>query len=229
MDSKLKIGTSALLCALGLSLGQAANAAVSYGDYIGTTVTFADVVEASGDPIEDPEPLYGAPTVSGDTLDFNPTAGFAADAPPTDTTDGALTFTLESNTASPIAETMVISESGTFEFTGVGAGELVVARLLVQVFDLTGTLLATDQQFYLNSYTGSAGETGTWSLTSSIDLTPFDATAVNVVVNNVLQTTGIGPAEVIIAKTDFDIDVPEPASAALLGGLGLLALRRRSA
>jgi hypothetical protein len=66
-------------------------ASINYGNFSGTTVNYIAVTEASnsGDAV----PLFGPPTVSGDSLDFNP-VGFNANSSNggADITDGNLTF-----------------------------------------------------------------------------------------------------------------------------------------
>src|SRR5262245_6656687 len=62
-------------------------ASINYGDFNGDNVKFLDVTESSDDPL----PLYGAPTVSGDSLSFSPQQFFAKSqfgVPVNDTTDG---------------------------------------------------------------------------------------------------------------------------------------------
>ncbi|MEM9752076.1 MAG: hypothetical protein AAF916_01685 [Planctomycetota bacterium] len=220
------IGVFAVSVSCGL-IGFSASADIIYpGPFGGTNVTYTDVVEATGNPLEDPEPLFGAPTiVSGDLLDFDPTPAFLADAPPTDTTDGALSFIATANTGT-LTE-LVISESGTYAFTGVDNDELVAATLLVRVSDpVTNAELLTDQIVFSQQYDTAPSQVGVWSQSLTLDLTPFAASSVEVQVNNILQTTGVGPGTAVISKTDFNV-TPEPAAASLLAGLGLALLRRR--
>lgn len=77
-----------LLLAVASQLSLAAP--INYGSHMGATVTYVDVTEESA---TDPTPLYGAPTVTGDSIDFNP-IGFDANSSGggTDVTDGQLTF-----------------------------------------------------------------------------------------------------------------------------------------
>ena len=68
MSNHLIAGAAGLSVAM--LLGTAASASVTYaGPFVGSTVTYTDVIEGSANPIEDPEPLYGAPTgITGDVL-----------------------------------------------------------------------------------------------------------------------------------------------------------------
>src|SRR5215510_6970817 len=49
-------------------------ASINYGSFPGATVMYTDVTESS---VTDPVPLFGAPVVSGDSIDFTP-VNFAA-------------------------------------------------------------------------------------------------------------------------------------------------------
>ena len=60
----------------------ASAAPISYGDFIGTSVQYLDVIETANSP-DDDEPLYGTPQLIGNTLDSDP-RGFLAQ-----TTSGA--------------------------------------------------------------------------------------------------------------------------------------------
>ena len=98
----------AAILALGLlgvcPMASATAAAINYGDFLGTTVTFYQVTEDSG---TDPTPLFGAPTLSGDALSFNPpsfNASSQLQTPPLDFTDGTLTTTIMANQGQSIEE-----------------------------------------------------------------------------------------------------------------------------
>jgi hypothetical protein len=91
-------------------------ASINYGDFTGDAVMFTDVTESSGDPL----PLYGAPTLVGDSLFFSPQQFFAEsvnNVPPNDVTDGQLTFG-----AMALADKAITSisfdEAGAFVVTG---------------------------------------------------------------------------------------------------------------
>ncbi|MEM1026591.1 MAG: hypothetical protein AAGJ38_00745 [Planctomycetota bacterium] len=230
MFNALRTGVLTTSAFVAAGITGSAVADVTYpGPFVGTTVTYTDIIEASADPAEDPEPLYGAPTgIAGDLLDFDPTDDFVADAPPTDTTDGSLSFTMTANGG--LLNELVVSESGTYSFVGPDNDELVAATLLVQVLDTqTNAVLTSQQVVFSEQYDSAPSELGTWSQSVSIDLAPFAVSSVDVVVNNILQTTGTGPGSAVITKQDFKVNTPEPAAAALLAGLGMAMLRRRSA
>jgi hypothetical protein len=84
----------------------------------GATVLYTDVSESS---LTDPVPLFGAPSVAGDSIDFNP-QGFGAFASNggVDITDGQLLFKV---TAKPTFAINAISfaEAGITTLTGLGS------------------------------------------------------------------------------------------------------------
>ncbi len=206
-------------------------AAVTYaGPFVGTDVTYTDVVESSADPIEDPEPLYGEPEVlAGNILDFDPSANaFAATSPPPDNTDGALTFVIESNTQSPIP-TLIVRESGDYQFLGsVSGGETVAATTFVQVLDIaTDAVLIQASDSFVDTFDNTPIEGGFWDNEVVINLAGIGNSAYKVIINNLLQATGSGSATASIRKKEFQVDVPEPAMFGLLAGGVLLAARRR--
>ncbi len=223
--------TLAALLAAGV-VSTTASAAVTYpGPYVGADVTYTDITEASADPVGDPEPLYGAPTgITGNNLDFDPVASaFSADAPPPDSTDGSLMFLVTSNSGATI-DTLIVSESGDYTFSGSpAAGEAVAATLLVQVLDpVTEAVLISDTTSFFEVYDSAPLETGDWSHSLTFDLSGFGMTEYKVLVDNLLQASGNGQATSLIRKKDFDINVPEPATGALaLAGLALMARRRQ--
>lgn len=89
---------------------------INYGTFVGSTVKYTNVTESSADPL----PLYGAPTLAGDSLFFSPQQ-FAAQSnnqvPPTKTVDGQLTFGAEANVGQAITS-ISFSESGAFAVSG---------------------------------------------------------------------------------------------------------------
>ena len=73
-------------------LSPASAAPINYGSHMGNTVTYVNVTEETNS--NDVQPLFGPPTVTGDSIDFNP-IGFDANATgagSVDITEGQLTF-----------------------------------------------------------------------------------------------------------------------------------------
>lgn len=93
-------------------------ASINYGNFMGATVTYIGVTEASnsGDAV----PLFGPPTVSGDSLDFNP-IGFSANSNNggVDITDGNLAFMTQAKPGFGLFN-MKIQEFGDTSMVGFG-------------------------------------------------------------------------------------------------------------
>jgi hypothetical protein len=89
---------------------------INYGDFNGNSVKFLQVTESSIKPL----PLYGAPTVSGDAISFSPQLFVAASnnqVPPSDETDGQLTFDISANPGSQVSN-IKLDEGGSFTVGG---------------------------------------------------------------------------------------------------------------
>jgi len=225
---------SASAVALAISVGSPTLAAVIYpGPFVGSDITYTDVTEASAFPLDDPEPLFGAPTVSGNTLDFNPSAGaFASSAPPPDVTDGALRFVVSSNSELDLAS-LLFTERGDFAFTGVTpGGEFVSAQLQVTVLDENEDVLVDDDVSFFELFDAPTNEIGPWALSLNIDI-PDGHDTVIVELDNVLTASSTTGNTASIRKKDFDVTfnvIPEPATAGIFGlaAFGLLTRRRRN-
>src|SRR5688500_2891128 len=73
----LAVGAGAVLILA--SVPRVATAAqINYGSHMGTHVTYVNVTEDTG--ASEPLPLFGAPTVTGNSMDFNPVGFDAASA-----------------------------------------------------------------------------------------------------------------------------------------------------
>ena len=207
---------------------------VSYGDFAGSTVIYRGVTEAA--TTGDPEPLYGQPTITGNTLDFDPTGDFSAFVPQGsvigDTTDGKLSFTIEAKPGNFITS-VSISEFGDYA--------ILAAPSSFTATSISGTLFVTvgdtvlTQGFVVNPtppYVGSSPSTP-WFATAVIDLTGLDATSVDVVLNNTLQAVTDSPGSTAsITKKDVQVSVttviPEPGTLVLASlGISLILVPRR--
>ena len=94
-----------------------------YGDFMGDTVWYRMVTETANTD-DDTEPLFGMPTVSGNTLDFDP-VGFGASASGAggnDMTDGQLTFMVEAKQGNAI-QNIKLQEAGDVTLSGFSPPE----------------------------------------------------------------------------------------------------------
>lgn len=228
--------------------------AINYGDFVGATVEFKSVTEDSG---TDPTPLFGAPTVSGDSLDFNPVSfnSFSTGAAGVDITDGTLTLMMESISGYFIDE-IKFDEAGDFTLTGLSgtAFASVTANFFLDILEVDGVGINPINIATPMVFTPSNGDfdlindgpgplvNGTWSGTLMVDIEqalidnniPYvnGATKVSVTFDNTLTTLSEAGTSAFIAKKDVGgvgITVfPEPASLGLMA-MGTFALlgRRR--
>jgi hypothetical protein len=91
-------------------------AQINYGSHMGTHVTYVNVTEDSGS--DEPLPLFGAPTVTGNSIDFNPT-GFDATSSNggSDITDSNLVFMVTAKSGSRISS-VTLNEAGDTTLAG---------------------------------------------------------------------------------------------------------------
>src|SRR5690606_14708681 len=102
---------------LGVSVSSVQAAPINYLDKVGSTAVFSGIVE---DSATDATPLYGMPTISVHTLDFNPTSfGSFASGGSADVTDGLLAFTVAANPGYGVTR-LVLSECGDYTLMGLG-------------------------------------------------------------------------------------------------------------
>src|SRR5262245_13353249 len=99
-----------------LAFGQAALATINHGNFAGTNVTFGNVSETS--TFGDPEPLFGAPSVSGNSLLFSP-PNFTA------TTSGAGGLDQTGALLQTVITATPVSTIGTVNFTEFGDATLI--------------------------------------------------------------------------------------------------------
>ncbi|MFK7896464.1 MAG: PEP-CTERM sorting domain-containing protein [Myxococcota bacterium] len=220
-----------------------------YGDFSGSTVTFEDVQDQNG--------LFGAPTVSGDSLDFSPNT-FEADCsvdpscPPNPTTvDDTLTITIQADSGSFIDD-ILLQEAGDTtlaSFLDAFAATTVTATVFIDIFEIDGVsvnnISAQAQMAFSNNGEFETTDEGTgthiWTGSLLIDLDQIiannggsgQATRVQLNLNNTLVAFAESGASARIEKKDIDglavTVVPEPGTALLMGlGLaGLASIRRR--
>lgn len=223
----------------------AAQASIMYGDFIAPDLMYQGVAESSGtDPV--PPPLFGAPEVRNNGLDFDP-MGFVSTTMggPLDITDGQLNFGIMMAPGIGITE-LVIEESGDFSFAGLGGlGTSVTAgvSVWVEVLEVDGAPVSTPTYVQAStSYSTNMDAMGMttlapWDLSLTVDLSSalgsayLGVTKAEVVIDNQLITNSEGDSLAFIAKKDFKVDpvtinIPEPASLAVLAVIGLLIRRR---
>lgn len=252
----LRLGAICAFAALACQPVMAAT--INYGDFEdyadGGIIVYQDVTEGSATSAI---PLYGAPSIDVNQLDFDP-IGFGAIAggangSPT-IVDGQLNFSFETLPGSGI-DSLLIEEGGDYSFIGSGAsvGFGIFAKLTVT--EVNGVALAPTSQFnVIGSVSNSANSPGgfvfntPWSQGLLLDLGPALAsngflagsvvTAGEVTINDTLGALAQAGSSAFIAKKDFvitpggdltpDGEIPEPSTAILVvAGLLRAGFRRR--
>lgn len=242
--SKVIIAANAL-AVIGLSLSAHTAEAASYGNFNDgpNRVSFLNVADING--------LFGAPTVSANSLDFSP-MGFEADCsvspgcPPTPhTVSDTLTLQIQASNQDFIGE-IILREAGDTtlaSFLDAFAATTVSADVFVDVLELNGNSinnLNLNTQMVFNSggtYTTVGEGTGThlWNGFLKLDIDALiasagltgNATLVQISLSNTLTAFADSGASARIEKKDIDglaiTVVPEPGTV-LLMGLGLAGL-----
>jgi hypothetical protein len=226
----------AYICALVALSSPSFAAPIFYGDFVGSTVQFFGVTEDSG---TDATPLFGAPVVAGDTLDFNPKSfnSFSTGAAGNDITDGTLTFFVQSLPGFSI-KTLKLSEQGDVTLSGFGNNKTFAAAYasifvdilaidgnLIDPISLFGSMVVTPSggtfelladggggPLYKTIWTGSK----TFDIAAAIASLPIvpelGVTAISVTLDNTLVTLSQEGTSAFIAKKDakgVSISVPE--------------------
>lgn len=238
-------------CALTVLAATAADAApINYGDFVATSVMYLDVTESSA---TDDTPMFGPPTVTADTLDFDP-FGFAATANngDIDLTDGQLNYTLMALPGAGV-RSMLLRESGDYSLMGNGTDATLISAGVsarVDILEVDGVALDEPIGVFVSTQfsadlVANPGMVQPWKLSLLVDFASalfardirFDlgVTKAEVVIDNQLLAISEPGTAAFIAKKDFKLlpeiegdPIPEPASLALLtlGGLLLRHPRR---
>lgn len=204
-------------------------APINHGNFSGDTVDYLDVTEdtSTGDPL----PLFGVPTVSGDSLDFNP-VGFSANssgggAP--DQTDGQLSMMIQAK-AGKVINSLLFSEAGDTSLARAlgtldDAVTSVTADIFIDILETTlgpitpinvpGAMTFTPSNGdYQLSVDGAGNPTfnTAWTGSAFFDLDAVllangvlgEVTKVNVNIDNSLTASSAANSSAFIAKKDFD-------------------------
>lgn len=238
------------MMALALSApGLVKAAPINYGDHAGTDVWFRQVTENS---LTDPGPLYGAPTVSANTIDFSP-LGFASFSQngTLDSTDGALTLGIEAKTGHSIPF-IQITEGGSYSFNGFpnsSAAASVTGSIFFDIFEVDGVAIPAgpntqNVSALLMVSTGSGPQGGAyamgvdpstalWHGNLNFDLNAYltakgisytqGVTKMQVTLNNNLRTLASQGASALINKSDFDVTITVPEPSGLVAATIALA------
>jgi hypothetical protein len=226
MATRARLSLPSILCLLLVAgVGPAARAAsINYGDfgpdYPPGIVIYQDVQESSGtDPI--PPPRFGAPTLTVDQLDFDPTEFVAsATGGGSDITDVQLNFDLMVFEVNDVVAggltSLLLSESGDYTLFGAGTALTSVAAgisLSIQILEVDGMPITPIDAFASNSITRDLVSDGPvqlapWSNGVLFEFGPLLAA------NQIEYTYGVTKAR--IAIDDQLIAISEPESVAFI-------------
>lgn len=224
----LLLASAALVASIAVP---AQSAPINYGDFMAATVMYTQVTEDANSPGDNP-PLFGAPNISGDSMDFDP-IGFNASSSngsAADITDGQLKFGIMAKPLNVI-KNVGFSEQGDTTLAGFGTnGTLtsVTTNLFIDVLEIDGhapsqvinisTVLAFTPYGGLHRL-GTEGGGGplfqsAWNGFKLVDINayltsinePFrnGATKVQVTLDNTLVATSENGTSSFIAKKDAD-------------------------
>jgi len=222
--------TAAAAAVLLAGLSPAFAATINYGTYAGSDVTYVFVTEDSGAA---PLPLFGLPTVTGNSIDFNP-VGFDATSGPAggnETTVSNLAFMVVANSGAHIGS-IAFSEAGDTTLAGavppasMGTATAVSAAGTVTIHEvdfaaITPIVRPVALTFTPSGGTYSLGVDGgglpifhtQWSGSATVNLdqiltqagVPFSsgATKISIDMNNTLTAASESGTWAVIAKSDF--------------------------
>ena len=239
LSTTRRLPTAVIVCALSLvPMAQAAQ--INYGTHSGTHVNFVNVTEDSG--ASEPLPLFGAPTVTGNSVDFNP-VGFDASSSGagSDITVSNLVFSVTAKTGSRI-DSITLNESGDATLAGnVAPGTMGTAAAVfssgvldIHEVDFVGinhisvpfamTFSPSGGTYFLGTDGGGPIFNTQWSGSVTLDIDAIltangitgDATRISIDLNNSLAAVSQTGTSAIVEKKDFGgltIRVAAPAGA----------------
>ena len=128
---------------------------INYGDVPALTVVYGQVTESSADPL----PLYGAPTVSGNSLQFTP-PNFEAQSQNGSVAfvDGTLNTSIVADAGQGISM-INVAEAGDFSLVGTGSYATISAPVFVRIDAVDGASL-TNPIYYSTNLIFSPGQNG---------------------------------------------------------------------
>jgi hypothetical protein len=212
-----------------LSSVVAHSAPINYGNFSGATVDYLDVTEDANSAGDFP-PLFGPPSVSGDSLDFDP-VGFSASATGAagnDLTDGNLKFMVAAHAGKAI-NNIQLAEAGDLTLLGFGTDATFVGVTALGVIDISevdGVGIPVISKPFALSFSPSGGTfglatdggggplfNGTWSGSLAIDINQiltdenqpfnFGATKISINLDNSLTALSELGTFSLIAKKHF--------------------------
>ncbi len=221
-------------------LASPATATVIHGNFLGDNFDYLGVQETSS--FGDPEPLFGAPIIVGDSLVFTPTtfSASAAGAFDFDQTGAQLQTTIMA-TGSLFIDFVRIDEFGEIDLSGVGTaatGGVFSMSGVVTVLETTGGSCVACLIPFVGTFTpsdlyGLPADLGLTQFTGSVfvDVASAFPNATKVFLsfdNDMVVSSETGTTALMEKKPTIIVSVPEPAAGMLLaGGLVGLALRAR--
>ncbi|BAM02635.1 PEP-CTERM sorting domain-containing protein [Phycisphaera mikurensis] len=242
---KLKTALLAAASTSLLAFAGAATAQTTYnGPFVGNTVTYSNVIDG--------DDLFGAPTLSADTLNFTP-VGFNAQSTNggIDLVDGFLSTVIEANDGQAITG-FTLQESGVFALDSINAATgtadtrvQVSVGFSVNILEVDGSAVSvpfiiTDDVLLMANLADDRGIGQAWAASTSLDLVSLAAgqgvtgditKAIVTLDNQLLAVSEAGTTSFVDKKgvRAVSITVPEPTSALFVLGAGAMLLRRRVA
>lgn len=196
LSAHIPSSSLAVLAGAFFIVGQAFAAPINYGDFAGATVTYTQVTEDANSAGDAP-PLFGPPTVSGDSLDFDP-VGFSASATGAagvDITDGNLRFGISSKAGYAVAN-VTLSEAGDTTLAGFGTDSTftaVTARGVISISAVDGVGINVISQPFSLTFSPSGGTYGLGTDGGGGPLFSADWTGSLLIdVNSILTSKGVG-------------------------------------
>ena len=219
MTSFFKI--SSLMVAVAFLCSSVQADSFDYSDVSGTNIAYSNIFETTNTD----DPLFGAPSASGDNLDF-PSTGFSANAvnEQVDFLNGTIDLVATANSGQTF-NSVELNEFGVYFNSGDSAMSSVTTFIFVTV----------DGETFTDSITQTFEGTGSGAWNASFKIEVPDTDSAIIQFHNILLSSAGAGDVASISKRDVDLvlnadgnPVPEPTAAVvLMAGLMGTALRRR--